>query len=65
MNLRRDWKALLGIRLKIWGCVLIHGKDRYTGRPNHYWGAWRAAGAPDEDIRACQSCGLYEHRERP
>jgi hypothetical protein len=61
----RDVKARLGIWLKTCGCRLIHGKHPVTGKTHHPWGAWRAWPGRAEEIRACASCGTYDHRAVP
>jgi hypothetical protein len=58
----RDIRARIGIWLKVRGCVLIHGRDPSTGRPAHPWGDWRRWPGRDEEVRACRSCGVYDHR---
>jgi hypothetical protein len=60
-----DIKARFGIWLKIRGCVLIHGKEPLTGKPAHYWGPWRPWIGRDEYVRACCSCGAYDHKVVP
>lgn len=50
------WYSLrvrVGIRLKLWGCALIHGRGR------HLWGAW-ADRSETHQVRACRSCGTYD-----
>lgn len=59
----RDIRAEIGIWLKLRGCVLVHGKDPVTGKPAHPWGLWRRWPRQGEEVRACRSCGMYEHRE--
>jgi hypothetical protein len=58
----RDIRARFGIWLKVRGCVLIHGRDSVTGKPAHLWGPWRQWLQQNEEVRACRSCGVYDHR---
>lgn len=62
----RDIRASIGIWFKACGCRLVHGKDPVTGKTRHPWGPWRTW--PDSigagQIRACRSCGTYDHRTR-
>lgn len=60
----RDIKARIGIWLKVHGCLLIHGTDPATGEPAHPWGPWRTWPGGTDRVRACTSCGVYDH-ERP
>lgn len=60
-----DVRARIGIWFKSCGCRLVHGKNPATGKTAHPWGPWREwPGKPPEQIRACRSCGTYDHRIR-
>jgi hypothetical protein len=59
----RDIRARIGIWLKVRGCLLIHGMDPATGEPAHPWGSWRMWPGGTDRVRACTSCGVYDHEQ--